>query len=84
MQQIDVGLRLEKLRGGARERLMSEREEHVPMILENQRRLRERLMSEREHVPMILEDQRRPRIEETKVIMPSSTPYKDVLIGQAS
>ncbi|KAI9096789.1 hypothetical protein K1719_025968 [Acacia pycnantha] len=37
MQQID-GLRLEALRGGAQERLMSEREGRVPLILEDQRR----------------------------------------------
>lgn len=32
MQQID-GLRLEKLRGGAQERLIREREGHSPLIL---------------------------------------------------
>ncbi|KAF5731232.1 hypothetical protein HS088_TW19G00838 [Tripterygium wilfordii] len=37
MQQID-GLRLEKLRGGAQERLIQERECQVPLILEEQRR----------------------------------------------
>ncbi|KAF3432866.1 hypothetical protein FNV43_RR23968 [Rhamnella rubrinervis] len=37
MQQID-GLRLEKLRGGAHERLIHEREGQVPFILEEQRR----------------------------------------------
>lgn len=37
MQQID-GLRLEKLRGGAQERLISEREGQIPLIVEEQRR----------------------------------------------
>jgi hypothetical protein len=37
MQQID-GLRLEKLRGGAQERLIREREGHSPLILEEERR----------------------------------------------
>lgn len=39
MQQID-GMRLEKLRGGAQERLMNEREGRVPLILEDHRRRR--------------------------------------------
>ncbi|RVW72288.1 Plastidial pyruvate kinase 4, chloroplastic [Vitis vinifera] len=37
MQQMD-GLRLEKLRGGAQERLIHEREGQIPLILEDQRR----------------------------------------------
>jgi hypothetical protein len=37
MQQID-GLRLEKLRGEAQERLIREREGHSPLILEEERR----------------------------------------------
>jgi len=37
MQQID-GLRLEKLRGGAQERLIRDREGHSPLILEEERR----------------------------------------------
>lgn len=37
MQQID-GLRLEKLRGGAQERLMQQREGQLPLIAEEQRR----------------------------------------------
>ncbi|GMN44448.1 hypothetical protein TIFTF001_013651 [Ficus carica] len=39
MQQVD-GLRLEKLRGGAQERLIQQREGQVPFILENHRRRR--------------------------------------------
>ncbi|KAB1204989.1 hypothetical protein CJ030_MR7G015177 [Morella rubra] len=37
MQQTD-GLRLEKLRGGAQERLMQAREDQIPLVLEDQRR----------------------------------------------
>lgn len=44
MQQID-DIRLEKLRGGAHERLIHEREGQVPFILEDQRR-RKRLVDE--------------------------------------
>ena len=39
MQQVD-GLRLEKLRGGAQERLIQQREGQVPFILENHHRRR--------------------------------------------
>ncbi|XP_009788724.1 uncharacterized protein LOC107830290 [Nicotiana tabacum] len=39
MQQMS-GLRLEKLRGGAQERLMQEREGQMPLIIEEQRRRR--------------------------------------------
>lgn len=38
MHQIDGMLRLEKLRGGGQDRLMSEREGQVPFILEDQRK----------------------------------------------
>ena len=44
MQQFD-GLRLEKLRGGANERLLGEREGRIPLILEDQGR-RKRLSDE--------------------------------------
>ena len=37
MQQMN-GLRLEKLRGGAEDRLIQGREGHVPLIIEEQRR----------------------------------------------
>ncbi|CAJ1974365.1 unnamed protein product [Sphenostylis stenocarpa] len=64
MQQMN-GIRLEKLRGGAHERLESSREGRVPLIIERQ------TIS---HEP-----------QETKVTLPipTTTPYKDVLIGQA-
>ena len=62
MQQTD-GLRLEKLRGGAQERLMQAREDQVPLILEDQRR--------------------RKRQAEEAIVVPTPTPYKDVLVGQS-
>ena len=68
MQQIgDSGrLRLERLRGGAQERLIREREGQVPFILEEEHRRR-----------------RRQPQEEPKIV-PAPTPYKDVLVGQAT
>ncbi|XP_058749570.1 uncharacterized protein LOC131622550 [Vicia villosa] len=67
MQQMN-GIRLEKLRGGAQERLVNAREGRVPLILE-------------QHQPIININRQLP--EETKVDMhiPIPTPYKDVLIG---
>lgn len=49
MQQIE-GLRLEKLRGGAQERLSQEREGQVPLIIEEQR-TRQRQAEEARLVP---------------------------------
>lgn len=49
MQQIE-GLRLEKLRGGAQERLSQEREGQVPLIIEEQR-IRRRQSEEAKVVP---------------------------------
>ncbi|ONK81192.1 uncharacterized protein A4U43_C01F26310 [Asparagus officinalis] len=73
MQQMD-GMRLEKLRGGALERLVREREGKVPLILKENRR-RRRLGEEED-----LQVQPPP--------VPASsykeTPYKDVLIGGRS
>ncbi|KAL0318028.1 UNVERIFIED_CONTAM: hypothetical protein Sangu_2217100 [Sesamum angustifolium] len=76
------GLRLEKLRGGAQERLVRLREGQMPLIGGEQRRsnrIREGPM------PPIVEEQRRERpavdVEEgaSKEV---PTPYKDVLVGQ--
>ncbi|KDP22167.1 hypothetical protein JCGZ_25998 [Jatropha curcas] len=50
MQQID-GLRLEKLRGGAHERLRHHREGHLPLIAEEQRS-RKRVIEETKAVPV--------------------------------
>lgn len=50
MQQID-GLRLEKLRGGAQERLIQEREGQMPLILEEHRR-RKSIAEETKPVPV--------------------------------
>lgn len=114
MQQID-GMGLEKLRGGAQERLGRERDCQVPLILENSRRWKldedERAVSEdsrrskqSEESRRVLEDRRREQSEEGKQVseesgrtpseearrvpasmpVPSSTPYKDVLVGSRS
>ncbi|GAB2230992.1 hypothetical protein Droror1_Dr00027275 [Drosera rotundifolia] len=66
MQQVD-GLRLEKLRGGAQERLMQEREDlQTPLMRNEQRRRR------RDH------EQAEPSLPTQMQI----TPYKDVLLSQ--
>ncbi|CAN1158426.1 hypothetical protein LINPERPRIM_LOCUS11851 [Linum perenne] len=73
MQQMN-GLRLEKLRGGANERLIHGREGHVPLIIEDQRRRTTRL-------PVV--DQEQPPIGSNGSSKgPVATPYKDVLLGQ--
>ncbi|GMP70493.1 hypothetical protein CsSME_00029323 [Camellia sinensis var. sinensis] len=74
MQQTN-GMRLEKLRGGAQERLVQAREGHVPLILEEQRR-------RRTEVEKKMEVDRRKEVEEGKLVA-APTPYKDVLVGQA-
>jgi polypyrimidine tract-binding protein 2 len=70
MQQMNGMMRLEKLRGGAHERLVSAREGRVPLILDH-------------HQPIINHQpiSNRQLPEETKVDIPLPTPYKDVLIG---
>ncbi|KAL5744761.1 hypothetical protein ACOSP7_027629 [Xanthoceras sorbifolium] len=65
MQQGDC-LRLEKLRGGAQERLIRERDGQIPLIIEEQRRRKKPAAAE----------------EEPPLIVPGPTPYKDVLVGQ--
>lgn len=67
MQQLSV-LRLEKLRGGAQERLLEEREGHVSLIKEEQQR---RIQKPAASVGAM----------ETKpATVRSPTPYKDVLV----
>nr|XP_027190242.1 uncharacterized protein LOC101500123 isoform X2 [Cicer arietinum] len=68
MQQMNGTMRLEKLRGGAQERLISAREGRVPLILDHHHH----------HQPII------NRPEDTKVDISLPTPYKDVLIGQTT
>ncbi|KAH7538169.1 hypothetical protein FEM48_Zijuj03G0170500 [Ziziphus jujuba var. spinosa] len=53
MQQVD-DLRLEKLRGGAHERLINEREGQVPLILEDQRRRKKHIAAEEPKVALPL------------------------------
>ncbi|KAG0493863.1 hypothetical protein HPP92_004857 [Vanilla planifolia] len=75
MQQID-GARLEKLRGGALERLIVGREGRVPLILEGSRR--RRAPEERTPAPIPV-----PQDAPTDIgiNVATATPYKDVLIG---
>ncbi|XP_014522397.1 uncharacterized protein LOC106778908 [Vigna radiata var. radiata] len=68
MQQMN-GIRLEKLRGGAHERLVCSREGHVPLIIE-----RQTLSHEPQETKVTLP---------IPMPAPASTPYKDVLIGSA-
>ncbi|CAN6564811.1 unnamed protein product [Malus baccata var. baccata] len=81
MQQMGDGLRLEKLRGGAQERLVHEREGQVPLILEDHRRISSQRSSVRhddEHHLHHVEPNPNAAAE------PVPTPYKDVLVGQTS
>lgn len=71
MQQMD-GTRLEKLRGGAQERLVQGREGQAPLILEEERRWRGTEEEER---------RRRGTEEGRSGVGPS--PYKDVLAREA-
>ncbi|XP_031257110.1 uncharacterized protein LOC116115102 [Pistacia vera] len=66
MQQLNV-LRLEKLRGGAQERLVQEREGHVPLIIEEHQRIK------KPAAPVAAG-------ETEPAIVGSPTPYKDVLV----
>ncbi|KAG1335177.1 putative Transcription factor SPEECHLESS [Cocos nucifera] len=99
MQQMD-GMGLEKLRGGAQERLGREREGQVPLILEDGRRRKldedKRAVSEdtrrreqSEEGMQVSEDSTRTPSEEARQVpasmpAPSPTPYKDVLVGSRS
>ncbi|XP_065868494.1 uncharacterized protein [Euphorbia lathyris] len=67
MQQID-GLRLEKLRGGAQEQLINEREGLTPLIPGGDEERRRK---------MIIEE-----IRAVPTATPTPTPYKDVLLSQ--
>ncbi|KAM1820611.1 hypothetical protein ACFX15_002029 [Malus domestica] len=81
MQQMGDGLRLEKLRGGAQERLVRGREGHVPLIVEDHRRRSSQRPSARydnnyhtHHV------EPNPNV----AAEPAPTPCKDVLVSQTS
>lgn len=67
MQQMN-GIRLEKLRGGAQERLVNAREGRVPLILE-------------QHQPIININRQLPEETKVDIHIPIPTPYKDVLVG---
>lgn len=87
MQQID-GLRLEKLRGGAHERLMREREGNVPLIIEEQRRRTKPAVTEEAAKTAASAPAPAPApaaptpMPHKNVATPAATPYKDVLTGQ--
>lgn len=77
-----TGLRLEKLRGGAQDRLLEEREGYLPLVVEEERI---RKMEAYE-----ASNRAKPRghlVSEARaaeaVIESSPTPYKDVLVGQS-
>lgn len=80
MQQIS-GMRLERLRGGAQERLVHLREGQMPLIGEEQRRRRAA-----DVVVVVEEERRKPPLVVVDVGEGQSrilkTPYKDVLVGQ--
>ncbi|XP_039123672.1 uncharacterized protein LOC120260309 isoform X1 [Dioscorea cayenensis subsp. rotundata] len=76
MQQMD-GLGLEKLRGGAQERLSRNREGRIPLILEENTRRKKPVVHPREEtrpVPV-------PVPVQAPAPLPVPTPYKDVLLS---
>ena len=78
MQQMD-GMRLEKLRGGAQERLSRDREGRIPLILEENTRRKKPLVQPREEtrpVPVAV-----PVPVQAPAPVPVLTPYKDVLLS---
>ncbi|CAN0902923.1 hypothetical protein LINGRAHAP2_LOCUS22278 [Linum grandiflorum] len=66
MQQMNGGLRLEKLRGGANERLIHARDAHLPLIINNNNN------NEQHQTPRHYQEQQQPPT--------AATPYKDVLL----
>ncbi|CAE6117776.1 unnamed protein product [Arabidopsis arenosa] len=79
-----TGLRLEKLRGGAQDRLLEGREGYLPLVAEEER-IRKMEADEASSRP-------KPRAHLTSkagagatetVVVSSPTPYKDVLVGQS-
>ncbi|XP_059629093.1 uncharacterized protein LOC132271669 [Cornus florida] len=91
MQQMN-GLRLEKLRGGAQERLIRvregqvriitrEREGQVPLIREREGQAPLILEREGQVLPIRDEQKRKMQEEEGKLVVGPPTPYKDVLVS---
>lgn len=79
-----TGLRLEKLRGGAQDRLLEGREGYLPLVAEEER-IRKMEADE-------ASNRAKPRAQVTSkagtgaaenVVGSSPTPYKDVLVGQS-
>ncbi|ONK66492.1 uncharacterized protein A4U43_C06F8760 [Asparagus officinalis] len=89
MHQMD-GIRLEKLRGGALERLIREREGKVPLILNDDSRRRRRFLAEDDpplpQTPVIASTSYKEVEAPQPQPQPSAlaTPYKDVLIRGSS
>ncbi|XP_020270671.1 uncharacterized protein LOC109845816, partial [Asparagus officinalis] len=89
MHQMD-GIRLEKLRGGALERLIREREGKVPLILNDDSRRRRRFLAEDDpplpQTPVIASTSYKEVEAPRPQPQPSAlaTPYKDVLIRGSS
>ncbi|KAL5727068.1 hypothetical protein ACHQM5_000300 [Ranunculus cassubicifolius] len=83
MQQMD-GIRLEKLRNGAQERLFRDREGQVPLILEEQRRRKKQIEEARASAPMPAPasvSTSLPPAPAPVTTTPAATPYKDVLVS---
>lgn len=78
-----TGLRLEKLRGGAQDRLLEEREGYLPLVAEEERiRKMEADEANRSKPRAHLTSKAGAGAAET-VVGSSPTPYKDVLVGQS-
>ncbi|EFH48352.1 hypothetical protein ARALYDRAFT_489270 [Arabidopsis lyrata subsp. lyrata] len=79
-----TGLRLEKLRGGAQDRLLEGREGYLPLVAEEERirKMEADEASSRTKPRAHLTSKAGAGATET-VVVSSPTPYKDVLVGQS-
>ncbi|KAG2239605.1 hypothetical protein Bca4012_079357 [Brassica carinata] len=79
-----TGLRLEKLRGGAQDRLLEEREGYLPLVAEEERirKMEADQASNRAKTRSHLDSKEGAGTTES-VMGTSQTPYKDVLLGQS-
>lgn len=78
-----TGLRLEKLRGGAQDRLFEEREGYLPLVAEEERirKMEADQSSNRAKTRSHLDSKEGAGTAES-MMGTSQTPYKDVLLGQ--
>ncbi|KAM6586639.1 hypothetical protein CsatA_009244 [Cannabis sativa] len=74
-------IRLEKLRGGAQERLFQERDGQVPLILEEEEDRQSHRRRRRQTSPR---DNGQPKIIFPPSPVPVPTPYKDILLGPST